>query len=156
MLFFALWAMCSAIILLNAQDQPECPLGTGYQCRANCGSRCSSPRFCPAENCTFGCYCKEGYAFDQQNECIPVTSDKCKGIGTPQRSCKRNEIWDCRTEPSCGAACDSYDSNEFCLDIVDECQADCYCIENYARNDRNKCIPVNSTECKDLRSCICE
>lgn len=126
-----------AISLLNSQETTpsDCGPHEMFECRNPCGSTCSTQRVqCPALNETCQCFCENRYAFDQQNQCVPIDSDKCKVISQP-KPCERGELWDCRSTN------DANESDELCADD-DSCTGGCYCLPKYVRNSQGKCVPT--------------
>nr|WIM01334.1 zonadhesin-like protein 1A [Limnephilus flavicornis] len=114
-------------------DCPKCGANEVFACGSACDSTCATlGDICPIINkkCTDKCYCVEGYARDKNNVCIPIKQCPPK--------CGANEVF------ACGSACDTTCATlgQICPIVNIKCNDMCYCIDGYARDNNNVCIPV--------------
>ncbi|XP_067133096.1 tenascin-like [Centruroides vittatus] len=136
------------------EEYSEC--GSKDSCQLTCNNLDDPPSYWCDIFCRKGCFCKNGYARDDNWNCIPV--EKCpKKIGPGYNCSQPNEYYN-----SCGSACpptcENYGKNLNCPKV---CVQGCFCKEGYVRDFQNLCIkPVycsNPTVClgagEDFEEC---
>ncbi|KAL4707026.1 hypothetical protein ACJJTC_000453 [Scirpophaga incertulas] len=123
-----------------------------YSCGGACDNECSTlgkqnRTNCPIINikCNPKCYCKDGFARDDKDNCIPV--DKCKKKPEPLQ-CDANEVVD-DCPYKCGSERCPRSEQEAKLSPVcvkpDKCPPPaCRCRFNYSRDKNGKCIPTRN------------
>ncbi|CAH0699819.1 unnamed protein product [Spodoptera exigua] len=93
------------------------------------------------EHCTPGCQCEDGYYRNAIGECI--SEEDCLKCTGP------NEYFSCGT---CDNVCStlSQQNQTNCPIKYKKCIPQCYCLQDYARDDNGICIPINqcNVSCK--------
>ncbi|XP_077290901.1 zonadhesin-like [Arctopsyche grandis] len=111
----------------------------GNVCPVTCKNKDIPNRVCP-KICKVGggCICKPGFVENYKGVCIPP--EKCP-------KCGPNEVF------ACGSACDTTCATlgEKCPIVNIQCTEKCYCVDGYARNAQNVCVPIK--ECPPKMSC---
>ncbi|XP_050672953.1 inducible metalloproteinase inhibitor protein-like [Leptidea sinapis] len=122
-----------------------------YSCGPHCDNVCATlhemnQTHCPIVNirCNDKCYCREGYARNDQNECIPIS--ECPVITTVSESCPPNEEYN-RCMPCPPDTCTSLVAKYKC--DAKACEPGCVCKTNYLRKtSQAPCTPT--WECPEL------
>nr|QZP43462.1 zonadhesin-like protein 1 [Pseudoips prasinana] len=107
-----------------------------YECSPGTCDTIGKSYSCPAQiKCNPACVCDRDYYKNSIGECI--SEEDCLKCTGP------NEYF------SCGGACDNVcatlnEQNQTNCPIVNiVCNPMCYCIDGYARDDNNNCVPIN-------------
>ncbi|CAH2992094.1 unnamed protein product [Chilo suppressalis] len=113
---------------------------TNGGCDARNCSQLGSPVPCvkldPAD-CIRGCVCVKGFLRSKNGTCIP--SENCPIV------CKTNEVYSNCTNGGCQAKrCSQLGYQIPCVDYNSaSCIKGCACIDDYVRNDKGVCIPID-------------
>ena len=115
----------------------------GSACKeANCNDDPNNPMFC-TRMCTDMCLCNEGFARNENGECIP--DGECVIVN----QCGPNEHRDVCGSPCKEANCNDDPNNPmFCTRM---CTDMCLCNEGFARNQNGECVPDG--ECTTVKKC---
>lgn len=136
-------------VLVQVATSDKCGPTSEYRfCNKACGPTCAVPhpiRLCP-QTCESGCFCKEGYLRNENNECVPSkdcarsTADKCLK--------ETEEFQECA---GCDDQCDDDDKQQKICNRM--CAPGCACKKGLVRDSKQRCIP--KTECKkDGKLCV--
>ncbi|XP_061377969.1 zonadhesin-like isoform X3 [Danaus plexippus] len=120
-----------------------------FSCGSACVNECRTIKtqnqtHCPIVNivCNKQCYCEDGYAYDENKICIPIS--QCP----PQPSCGVNEEYsDCANGGCRRWECS--DNGVICKDLLEgSCEQGCVCKDSYTRDEDGNCIPED--QCPEL------
>nr|XP_022910515.1 cysteine-rich venom protein 6-like [Onthophagus taurus] len=133
----AVFALTLAVVVV-AQDNcgpPQCGPNQVYKCGSPCKDFCNrTPIICEGD-CVYGCYCEDGYTFEnyQSNTCVPEA--QC-------RECPETQVFS-----DCGSACPDYCGKPDDIMCIQVCVPRCVCEPGliFSGNGSQICIP--ESEC---------